>query len=128
MAETLSAQPAAAPPRPGFRDLLTNRDFRLLWAAYAATGTADFFTYAAVALGLVGGLFMPARGSALPAVVGKEMLEAGNGVLQVTQQVAGVLGPVAAGAMVAWRGSGAAFLFDAVAYAVAVACVALMRG
>lgn len=204
----VSASTAAAPaaPRPSFGQLFALRDFRFFWGAYAATGTADFFTYvalawvtldlthsgawvaavvavetifrtailmvggavvdrasprsvmlrasvgrtlltaiiaalvlarlitpwmlfpAAVLLGLIGGMFMPARGSAMPAVVGDpSFLEVGNGALQVTQQVAGLAGPVLAGAVVAWRGSGAAFAIDAFAYGLAAVCVALMH-
>ena len=82
---------------------------------------------AAILLGSVGGLFMPARSSALPSVISQDRLEAGNGLLQVTTQVAGVLGPIAAGAMVAWRGNAAAFALDAAAYALAAVCIALMR-
>lgn len=205
MNETAASPAAASPPRGSLRGLLAARDFRLLWAANAATMTGDFFTYVALAwvtldlthsgaavglvlavqtaariglvlfggalvdratprsvmlrasvgravltgaiagllaahlflawellpaallLGVVGGLFFPARGSALPTVAAPDQLEAGNGVLQVTTQVAGVLGPVAAGAMVAWRGNAAAFAVDAACYAIAAACVALLQ-
>ena len=197
--------PAPVARRASLRGLLGGRDFRLLWAASAATMSGDFFTYVALAwvtldlthsgayvgavlaiqtaarigvvlfggalvdratprsvmlrasvgrifvtgalaalvathlffawelfpaallLGLVGGLFFPARGSVLPTVTSEEHLEIGNGVLQVTTQVAGVAGPVLAGAVVAWRGSAAAFALDACGYAVAAICIALMH-
>jgi MFS family permease len=199
------AAPAAPSVHSRVAGVLGSGDFRLLWAAQAATMTGDFFTYvalawvtldlthsgaavggvlalqsasviavllfggaivdratprsvmlraslvravltgvvaallagrlfaawelvpAAILLGGVSGLFMPARSSALPTVIDEERLEAGNGLLQVTTQVAGVLGPIAAGAMVAWRGNAAAFAVDAAAYFVAAVCIALMR-
>jgi MFS family permease len=202
--EETPASPVS-PPRGSLRGLLAGRDFRLLWAANAATMSGDFFTYVALAwvtldlthsgaavgavlaiqtaarvglvlfggalvdratprsvmlrasvgralltgaiaallaahlffawelfpaallLGVVGGLFFPARGSALPTVTSAEHLEVGNGVLQVTTQVAGVVGPVVAGAVVAWRGNAAAFALDSAGYALAAVCVALMH-
>jgi len=81
----------------------------------------------AILMGTVGGLFMPARSSALPTVIDMERLEVGNGLLQVTTQVAGVLGPIVAGAMVAWKGNAAAFALDAALYAAAAVCVAMLR-
>jgi MFS transporter len=81
---------------------------------------------AAVGLGLVGGLFMPGRQSALPGLVPGRLLEAANGLLQVSSQLAVVLGPALAGVLVARSGSAVAFAVDAAGYALAALLVWLI--
>jgi MFS family permease len=84
---------------------------------------------AAAALGVVGALFTPARQSALPGLVADDDLEAGNAIMQVTAELAGVVGPVLAGLIVAAAGTAAAFAADAVAYGIAaVSVLGLPRG
>lgn len=81
---------------------------------------------AAILLGLAGGLFMPGRQSALPTVVPPRLLEAGNGLLQVSFQAATVAGPAIAGLIVARAGSASAFALDAAGYGAAALLVWLI--
>jgi hypothetical protein len=71
----------------------------------------------AVVFGVVDAFFMPARQSILPKVVADHELEAGNAVLNVTAQVAVILGPVLGGVIVAVFGTGWAFAGDAACFA-----------
>lgn len=78
------------------------------------------------ALGVLGAFFMPARSSALPAVVDRDSLEAANAVIFIASQISSVAGPALAGLVVARAGSGPAFLVDAAGFAIAsVVCLPL---
>jgi hypothetical protein len=68
--------------------------------------------------GVVDAFFMPASSSILPRLVADHQLEAGNAVLNVSAQVAIVLGPTLAGVVVATAGTGWAFAADAACFAV----------
>src|SRR5947209_5447720 len=78
----------------------------------------------AAVFGVVDAFFMPARGSILPQVVTDRELEPGNAVLNVTGQGAVILGPVAAGLVIAAFGTGWAFAGDAACFAVGFLFVA----
>src|ERR1700693_1083187 len=67
--------------------------------------------------GVVDAFFMPARSSILPRIVSDHELEAGNAVLNVSTQVAIVIGPALAGVVVATMGTGWAFAVDAACFA-----------
>ncbi len=71
----------------------------------------------AVVFGVVDAFFMPARQSILPKVVTDHELEPGNAVLNVTAQIAVILGPVLGGVIVAVFGTGWAFAGDATCFA-----------
>lgn len=82
--------------------------------------------------GVVGAMFYPAFDSLTPALLPSEQLGAGNALLQGSAQLAGLLGPVLAGAIIAAAGTasgnGSAFAFDGVSFLVAALAVSLMRG
>ncbi len=67
--------------------------------------------------GVVDAFFLPARSSILPKIVADHELEAGNAVLNVSGQVAVVIGPALAGVVVATAGTGWAFAADAACFA-----------
>ncbi|MEP6751889.1 MAG: MFS transporter [Candidatus Dormiibacterota bacterium] len=79
-----------------------------LWEVYIA----------AAVFGIVDAFFMPAQRSILPRIVADEQLEAGNAVVNVTNQAAVILGPALAGVVVAVFGTGWAFATDAACFAI----------
>lgn len=113
----------------------------LLTAALAVivlNGHVDMLTvYAfAIVFGTVSGIFMPASTSIVPRLVKKEQLQTGNAVIQGTAQLSVFIGPVLAGAIIAYfasqgtastmEGVGLAFAFDAFTFLISVATLWLM--
>jgi MFS family permease len=98
-----------------------------LWMVYAL----------ALAVGTVSGFFLPAAEATLPRVVGKEGLEAGNSLMMIADQVAGLIGPALAGVIVATltgpagpaqlTGIGVAFAVDAATFAVSAITLLAMH-
>jgi MFS family permease len=90
----------------------------------------------AVLFGTVSGIFMPASTSIVPRLVKKEQLQTGNAVVQGTAQLSVFIGPMLAGAIIAFfasqgttstmEGVGLAFAFDALTFLVSVATLWLM--
>jgi hypothetical protein len=74
----------------------------------------------AIVFGIVDAFFQPARASILPKIVADNQLEPGNAVLNVTSQLAIILGPVLGGVIVAALGIGWAFAADAACFAIGV--------
>jgi MFS family permease len=74
-----------------------------LWQLYAG----------GVLVGATSAFFYPAGTSMLPRLVPGDQLEAGNALLNISRTAAIVLGPAAAGVMVAATGAGSALAFDA---------------
>ena len=66
-----------------------------LWMVYVARDRRS---------ALVSGVFMPAAEAALPRLVGTDQLEAGNGLMMGTNQLAQFVGPAAAGTLIALFG------------------------
>jgi MFS family permease len=111
-------------------------------AVACLTGTAQLWMVYALALafGIVSGFFLPAAEAALPRVLEERQLEGGNALMMAVTQVAGFVGPMAAGSMIAlfgqhvlagrqvasMTGIGVAFGIDAVSFAVSAACLLLM--
>jgi MFS family permease len=62
--------------------------------------------------------FYPARTAALPMIVKQEQLLSANGFIQTTNQLCRMLGPLAAGFIIAAAGYQIAFIIDAASYAV----------
>lgn len=58
----------------------------------------------------------PARLALIPDIVPQSLLASANALLMVTRNLVLLVGPALGGAMVAWRGSDAAFLADAVTF------------
>lgn len=82
----------------------------------------------AFAFGLVDAFFYPASMSIIPMLVDKHRLEAGNSLVQMTQQLSGLLGPAPAGLLVSAVGVAAAFGVDAATFVIAVIMLALIVG
>lgn len=77
-------------------------------AAAVLTGTAQIWMVyvLAVVFGIVSGFFMPAAEATVPRVLGDEQLEGGNALMMGAAQLAGFLGPVSAGLLIAAFGQG----------------------
>jgi MFS family permease len=81
-----------------------------MWEVYVASaifGTVDAF-------------FLPARSSILPRIVAPDDLVPANSLMNVSAEVAVVVGPALAGGVVALFGTGWAFAADAAAFALAL--------
>lgn len=87
-----------------------------LWHLYAA----------AILVGSATAFFIPASTSILPRLVPDRQLEAGNALLQLGRTAAMVVGPAAAGVVVATVGPGAALSVDAAASLFAAALALLL--
>lgn len=90
-------------------------------AALVLTGRAELWQLFVMAgiFGVVDALFYPAIGAILPMLVDEETLPPGNAVLQGSQQLASLIGPAAAGVLVALVDTGPAFVIDALSFAIA---------
>lgn len=106
-------------------------------AAMILTGNVRMWMVYALALsfGIVSGFFLPAAEAALPRLVGKEQLEGGNALMMGATQLAGFVGPAAAGSLIALlahagslKGVGIAMGIDAASFAVSAATLLLMCG
>ena len=97
-------------------------------AVLVLTGHVQMWeVYIASALfGIVDAFFMPARSSILPRVVRPEQLEPANAMLNVSAQIAVVVGPALAGGVVAAFGTGWAFAADAACFAAGLPFVLLL--
>ncbi len=71
--------------------------------------------------------FYPARTAALPMMVKKDRLLSANGFIQTTNQLSRMLGPVTAGFVIAAAGYQAAFIIDAVSYAISAIMILTIR-
>lgn len=84
--------------------------------------------YALAALLSVGRQFVgPARLALLPSVVPAARLGQANALAMLTQNVVLLLGPALGGALVAWRGTSAAFWVDAVSFVLSAGLLAWRR-
>ena len=97
-------------------------------AVLAAVGAASIPVLAVlgVLFGAADALYMPAQQAFLPRTVGPERLPSANALLQGTLQLSAIVGPPAAGVLIAIAGTSAAFAVDAVSFAVAAVVVALI--
>jgi len=80
-----------------------------------------------VIFGTVGAFFLPAIMTLIPRLLGKGKLEAGNALVMGTAQLSGLVGPAAAGVLVATIGTAPAFGVDAATFAFATVTLLLMR-
>ena len=83
--------------------------------------------FAGAIFGTVDAVFFPAIGTIVARLVPEERLGSANAVLQGTQQLMGTVGPAAAGFAIAIIGVGAAFVVDAISFAVAAVAIWLVR-
>lgn len=88
-----------------------------LWLIYVLTALAAGFS----------GLDHPTRSAATPMLVRRELLPAALALNQLMWQLGLVLGPLAAGLLVAGLGVQAAYLFDTVSFGAALLALAFMR-
>ncbi len=82
----------------------------------------------AVVFGIADAFFMPAINTILPMLVADDGLPAANGLMQVAQQLTGLIGPAIAGVAVALVGTGVAFTIDAGSFAVSTLTALALAG
>lgn len=99
-------------------------------AALVLTQTAELWHLFVIAgiFGVVDALFYPALNSIIPMLVDEPTLPPANALLQGSQQLAGLLGPAMAGLLIASVQIGAAFVVDAVSFAVAATALLFVLG
>jgi len=98
-------------------------------AVLLITGSAEIWMLGALA-GVTGagmGFFSPAATGLLPDVVPAEGLQPANALRSTAASVSEILGPVAAGLIVAAAGAGWAIAVDAVTFAISGACLLGLR-
>lgn len=98
-------------------------------AVLLITGAAEVWMLAALA-GLTGagtGFFNPAATGLLPDVVPSEGLQPANALRSTAASVSEILGPLAAGLLVAAAGAGWAIAADAVTFGISGACLAALH-
>jgi MFS family permease len=82
----------------------------------------------AVPLGALGGAFAPASIAMIPDTLGKDDLQAGNGLMMASMQGANLIGSSVAGVIVAGLSSAVALAIDAGTFLVSAGSLALMQG
>jgi MFS family permease len=98
-------------------------------AALLIAGAADVWMLALLAgvTGTATGFFSPASTGLLPEVVTAEQLQPANALRSSAVSTGEILGPLAAGLLVAAAGAGWAIAVDAVTFAVSAACLVMLR-
>jgi len=95
--------------------------------AFAGTPTLAQLAPIAVVLGASSGIFIPASYTVLPALLEKDDLGRGNALSTMVNQVGGLLGPTAGGALVAFFGAWPALAVDAASFVVSAVVLFRMR-
>jgi MFS family permease len=99
-------------------------------AALVLTGNAELwqlFVLAAI-FGTVDAVFHPALNTIVPMLVKDRLLPPANALVQIMQQLSGLIGPVLAGLVVAAIQTGPAFAVDAASFAIATLTLLLVQG
>ncbi|HVY96856.1 MAG TPA: MFS transporter [Solirubrobacterales bacterium] len=98
-------------------------------AVLLVSGAAEVWMLALLAgvTGAATGFFSPASTGLLPEIVLTEQLQPANALSTSAVSTGEILGPIAAGVLVAAAGAGWAIAVDAVTFAVSAACLAMMR-
>jgi predicted MFS family arabinose efflux permease len=98
-------------------------------AALLIAGVAEVWMLALLAgvTGTATGFFNPASTGLLPEVVPAEQLQPANGLRSSAISTGEILGPLAAGVLVAATGAGWAIAIDAVTFAVSAVCLVMLR-
>jgi MFS family permease len=91
-------------------------DAPLVWPLYVFTALSAGFS----------GLDSPTRSAAVPSLVRRDQIPAAAALNQVGIQVGQVLGPAAAGLVIAVSGVAAAYWIDVATFVVALGCLAMM--
>jgi MFS family permease len=99
-------------------------------ATLVLTGNAHLWQLYVLAsiFGVVDAFFYPALNTIVPMLVSERQLPPANGLVQIMQQVSGLIGPALAGVLVAAVNTGPAFAIDAASFAVATITVLAVRG
>jgi MFS family permease len=99
-------------------------------AVLVLTGNAQLWQLYVLALifGVVDAFFYPALNTIVPMLVSDRLLPPANALVQITQQLSGLIGPAIAGVVVVAVQTGPAFAIDALSFAVATAMLLLVRG
>jgi MFS family permease len=97
-------------------------------AALVLTGSATIPLLALLGavFGAADALYMPAQQAFLPRTLEAEKLPSGNALLQGTYQLASILGPPIAGAVIAVSTTGMAFAVDATSFVLAAIVIAMI--
>ena len=77
----------------------------------------------AVIFGVVDAFFHPALNTIVPMIVNDRLLPPANALVQIMQQLSGLIGPAVAGLVIAAINTGPAFAIDAASFAVATLCL-----
>ena len=98
-------------------------------AALLIAGVAEVWMLALLAgvTGAATGFFSPASTGLLPEVVSTEQLQPANALRSSAVSTGEILGPLAAGVLVAAAGAGWAIAVDAVTFGVSAACLVMLR-
>ena len=98
-------------------------------AALLIAGVADVWMLAALAAvtGAATGFFNPASTGLLPEIVPPEELQPANALRSAGISAGEILGPLAAGLLVAAAGAGAAIAVDAATFAISAACLSRLQ-
>jgi predicted MFS family arabinose efflux permease len=98
-------------------------------AALVITGSAHLWMLALLAgvTGAATGFFNPASTGLLPQVVPPEQLQPANALRATAFSAGEILGPLAAGVLVAAAGAGWAIAVDAATFAVSAVCLTMLR-
>ncbi|MEU9828081.1 MFS transporter [Micromonospora chersina] len=89
-------------------------------------GSVPLILGAAVCYGAGAAMSRPAISGIVPQMIGRAQLQQANALLGLSRGVASILGPAAAGVIVAVAGPGPAYLIDAVTYLVSALCLAVL--
>ncbi|MCJ7725016.1 MAG: MFS transporter, partial [Acidimicrobiia bacterium] len=109
-------------------DTLAGAATMLIALLYFTDSLEIWHIYLTAGIGAVGNAFQsPAWLSAMPTLVPKKHLDRANGMTQLIEGVAFVLGPLIAGALLALSGLGAILVLDLTTFAVAVGSLAMVR-
>lgn len=94
------------------------------------TGNAELWQLyvLAVIFGVVDAFFHPALNTIVPMLVGERLLPPANALVQVMQQLSGLIGPAVAGLVIAAINTGPAFAIDAASFVVATICLLFVQG
>jgi len=99
----------------------------LAWAAWTGASTVALL-YALVVLGgLLVAVDLPARQAMLPNLVSRRAFPRAVSLNTWTMQMASLLGPMAAGVLLAWTGPAILYLIDAVSFGAILVALAVMR-
>ena len=99
-------------------------------AALVLSGNAQLWQLYVLAgiFGVVDAFFHPALNTIVPMLVSERQLPPANALVQIMQQLSGLIGPAIAGLVVAAFQTGPAFVVDAISFGVATVTLLLVRG